>query len=104
MNRVSDGKNIAAALFGEVPKAKATGGHRVNPQKLLEPLEGPASVVRSFCTGCGNYLELSWDRTKALAEKAKIELPPSLEKWYFETESCGLCDGKGERVFLKPIQ
>ena len=96
--------NPAEAFLGKVRKAKATGGHQVDPNQLLPKLEGTASVVRSFCTGCGNYLELSQVKAEKLATSAKITLPPNLEGWYFETESCRLCDGKGDGVFLKSLQ
>jgi hypothetical protein len=102
-------QRIKAELFGTVRRAKATGGHAVKRENLLEPLDGPLqnppvpTVMHSFCVGCGFYLEITQERAEELAEMAGIILPYSLHGYYFETHSCSLCDSTNPLVTLKKI-
>jgi hypothetical protein len=97
-------REIAESLFGAVLKAKATGAHEPDRNRLLQLLEGPGSVIHSFCEGCGYYSEFNREGAEILAKMAGVELPISLDGFYFETRRCSLCDGKDETVSLKRIK
>lgn len=90
-------------LVGIVPKVKATGGHKVDIEKIKAPMEETGSVIHSFCEGCGYTLEITQAGAEKLARMAKVELPSSLEGRYFVTKCCDLCDGTDLAIRLEKI-
>ncbi|PKK82713.1 MAG: hypothetical protein CVT49_12310 [candidate division Zixibacteria bacterium HGW-Zixibacteria-1] len=103
MNDDERDRELARSLFGSVGKAKATGGHVPDRNKLLQPLEHPKSVIHSFCTGCGLYLERFMISAEDRAGAANIPIPDNLDGYYMETESCSLCDSRDPLVVFKKI-
>ena len=103
MNQRDEDRELAASLFGTVGKAKATGGHVPDRAELTQPLEHPKSVIHSFCTGCGMYLEHFMKSVDRLAAEAELEIPGNLDGYYIETASCDLCDGTDKTIAFKKI-
>jgi hypothetical protein len=103
MNDQTDGE-IKAGLLGAVVPIHATGNYIPDPARLAAPLEGPGSVLRSFCTGCGQYYELTAEGVQILAEPNSFSLDASLEGGQFlQVASCSQCDGVDPTVELKSI-
>ncbi|MFA6525349.1 MAG: hypothetical protein WCT33_03735 [Patescibacteria group bacterium] len=103
MNDQTDG-DVKAGFLGAVVPIHATGDHTPDPARLAAPLEGPGSIMRSFCTGCGQYYELTESGVQQLAESSDISLGASLEGAQFlQVASCSQCDGDDPAVELKPI-
>lgn len=91
-------------LFGGIVKRPATGGHTPDDISLRKPLEDPEAVVRSFCTGCGSYLELSQNGVEILERKFSIQHPENLKGHYVLADRCISCADNFENVVLKPIE
>ncbi|MFA6272263.1 MAG: hypothetical protein WC693_04120 [Patescibacteria group bacterium] len=103
MNDQTD-DSVKAGLLGAVVPIHATGDHTPDPARLAVPLEGPGSVMRSFCTGCGQYYELTAAGVEQIAESSDISLGTSLEGAQFlQVASCSQCDGIDSTVKLIPI-
>jgi hypothetical protein len=93
-------RKIIAALLGEVTKPKATGGFVITPDVLDVPLQYEGSVVRCFCLGCGESVELIPLGAEALAKRAKAPVPSSWEGYYFTVKRCIVCERKFRYVVL----
>lgn len=95
-------------LIGEVEKAKATGGFTPDHERLGLSMS-PGYVIRSFCTGCGNYLELSERAVQQLegsapSDTATVHVATILQgRHYVATASCSLCDGTDETVTIHQL-
>jgi hypothetical protein len=105
MSRPTDNAEaVKAKLVGSTTLLKATGDHIPAPARLQAPLEGPGSVVPSFCTGCGQYYELTDAGARQLAESDGLgRFPDSLEGQFFQVASCSQCDGQSPAVQLRRI-
>jgi len=90
-------------LLGVTGLAKATGGFAPNYIRLQEPLEGPESVVYSFCTGCGNLLELTQKGFELLSADIDQPITDDLSNIFFQTASCSCCDGTDKEVSIRKI-
>ena len=99
----NDDATVKAELVGSTVPVRATGNHTPDPAQLQAPLEGPNSIVQSFCTGCGQYYELTDAGARQLAGSNSLSLPASLEGQFFQVASCSQCDGSDLTVELKPI-
>lgn len=98
-----DGKNKTSAdLFGITKRIKAIGNCVVNPADLSAPLE-KKWTSQLFCKGCGTLVGVNEEFAILLAKDANQRFPEYPEKFYFETERCGLCDGKGDNIKMFPI-
>lgn len=97
-------KVYKAALIGATDIAKATGGHQPNLVRLQAPFERPNSVIYSFCTGCGNTLELTQEGVGKIAAVINQQLPDNLSTIYFQTASCSCCDGTDKDVSVVVMQ
>lgn len=80
-------------LLGAVEKPARTGDHMPDKVELSAPC-ARGGVVRTFCTGCGNTLEIIPNGGRLLAEKSgnPISDIEELRGKFFEVESCFYCD------------
>ncbi len=90
-------------MLGKTGIAKAIGGFKPNYIRLQEPLEGPESVMYSFCTGCGNILEQTQKGVELLSADIDQQLPDNLSDVFFQTASCSCCDGTNKAVSIVEI-
>jgi len=93
---------LTARVLGSMKMPEATGGFKADKELLLQPLHEDG-VVRAFCSGCGNCLEIHEKGAMVLAKLAKAEVPVSWEGCYFEAERCQLCADQYQGVALKKI-
>lgn len=103
MTKPSDGNTVKAELLGATVPVESTGNHTPDPARLETPLEGPGSVVRSFCTGCGQYYELTSEGAQQIVQWDDVKIPEDLEGNFLKTASCSQCDGIDPTVELKTI-
>jgi len=103
MTHDDNSQEIKKSFFGQVKKIEATGGHTPDLGRLQKPLEGPDSVVRLFCTGCGTYVELTQRGAEIMVRPTNVSLPASLEGNYLKTASCSACDGDDPTVTIEII-
>jgi len=97
-------KKIAESLFGRVKKNKASGGHIVDPEKILSPFEHPDAVIHQFCRGCGVTMEVPKKVAEREADIARFELPSDIEKgMYFESKGCEICNEEDKSVKIKKL-
>ena len=95
---------IAARLFGQVRRIKATGQHAVDPGSILEDFESEEGVMYYFCKGCGLVFEVNRKVAEDLAALAGIPLPVTIDRdTYFEGEGCEVCDGDRSIVQLRRL-
>lgn len=89
--------------FGEVTNMPSGKNHDFKPdkEKLKAPLSEGAGV-RTFCTYCGNYHEMTVDSLTKLISYFDIEIDPS--KHYLETTLCYLCDSEEIGMVVKNIE
>jgi len=99
---LNDGIN-KGDMFGVTGVAEATGGFEPNLIRLQEPLEGSKSVCYSFCTGCGNVLELTQKGVELLSDHVDQQIPDDLSNIFFQTASCSCCDGTDKKVSIRII-
>lgn len=95
-------RDIKAKFFGQIRKASAPGGFKADISQLTKPLERK-NVVRNFCTGCGNYLQITPEGARVLAKKAGFSDLKSFEGVYFQSEKCLHCDDDITSVTIMPI-
>ena len=103
MSKNSENDSIKAELWGTTRPIEATGSHIPDPARLQTSMDGPESIIRSFCSGCGQYYELSDSGVRELAEPITLDLPDSLDGYYFQVASCSQCDGNDLTVRIKSI-
>ena len=93
------------SLLGEIQAGKipCTGGNVPDPQKLNEPVEGPASAMQAFCAGCGTHFEASKATAEAFFKIAagNPAKPFSLQDYYLEFSSCNNCSGKNGEISVE---
>lgn len=95
-------RQIKAKHLGSIKKVFASGGFQADISKLTEPL-AKDNVVRNFCTGCGNYLQIIEEGARVLAKKAGFSDLKSFENVYFKSERCLYCDNDITGVVMMPI-
>ena len=104
MTKQPDGENaVKAELLGTTVPVEATGNHTPDPARLDAPLEGPGSVVRSFCIGCGQYYELNAEGAQQIIQSDDVNIPSDLEGNFLRTASCSQCNSTDLAVELVPI-
>ncbi|MFA6770479.1 MAG: hypothetical protein WCR71_04830 [Bacteroidales bacterium] len=89
--------------FGEVTEMPLEKNHDFKPdkEKLKAPLSEGAGV-RSFCTYCGRYHEMTAHSLEELTSIFDIEVSP--DKHYLETTLCYLCDSERIGMVVKNIE
>jgi hypothetical protein len=102
-NQPDDGNAVKAELLGSTVPVQATGDHVPDPARLKQPLEGPGSIVRSFCIGCGQYYELTAEGAQQIIQWDDVTIPDDLKGNFLRTASCSQCDGIDPVVELVPI-
>jgi hypothetical protein len=103
MSTNSDSEEIKTELLGTIRPAEATGNHIPDPARLQTPMDGSESIIRSFCSACGQYYELSDSGVRKLAETINLDLPASFDGYYFQVASCSQCDGNDLTVKINSI-
>lgn len=61
-------------------------------KKLLKPLEWEKGIMRAFFEGCGATLEIKRKLAETYGTVTNVELPNSLNNFYFKNRGCGLRD------------
>lgn len=89
MSKNSD--DFKERLFGGIQLLPSPGGFQPDLAKLAEELEGENSVVRFFCSGCGQDVEYDQIGASALCGVAKISELDSYKGKFFAAKSCVLC-------------
>ncbi|MBU1951538.1 hypothetical protein KJ733_01345 [Patescibacteria group bacterium] len=103
MTKQPDGEAVKAELLGTTVPIHATGKHVVDPARLQEALGKSDSAIRLFCTGCGQYYELSAEDALPLIPEDDV-WPEDLEGKFLNAASCSQCDGSDPTVVLVPIR
>lgn len=91
-----------AVLFGSIKRIRATGGHRVNPEKIQSyELERELDAVSHVhCVGCGLHLQVETRRFHELVGEDKTPQPNT---FYIEVMGCSYCDAEPKTGTLKKI-
>jgi hypothetical protein len=85
--------SLAEAYFGPVKALEVTGNFKPEPERLLESLEGPNSVIHLFCRGCGSVTELSQKGLETCLNMENKPIPPVIEqRMYLCSDGCIVCE------------
>lgn len=103
MKKEEEDRKLAEDLFGSTGRIRTTGGHRIEFETILMPLEWDQAVIRAFCEDCGIYVELNEEIAKRYAYSADIKFPENPKEYYFHTKGCALCDSPNAEVKLVPL-
>lgn len=79
-------------FFGTVMLRPAPGDFQLSQIELRRPLEGPRSVARLFCEGCGLLREITDEWIPAAEKEFNVNGPQDMSKYYVHVQRCIACD------------
>lgn len=91
-------------LLGCVNPLSVGGGKEPDMAELASPFKYSGAIIKTFCTECGNILEIeNIDGLADLAYKAGIVGGNDLKSKYFKVNKCLFCSHGFAEVELKEI-
>jgi len=96
--------DLADRLLGSTVKRTVVGNLEPDDISIRKPLKDPDAFIRTFCTGCGEYLEITKRGAEIEAQDHHFELPTDPSGYYLETSRCLYCDDDFSGTVLKKIE
>jgi len=96
--------DLKKQLLGEIEKNQATGNHEPDDISLRKSLKDPDAFIRTFCTGCGEYIEITKRGAEIEAQNHQFDLPTNPSQYYLEVTRCLACDSDFAGTVLKRIE
>jgi len=87
-----DEHTLKAQLLGTMKPRPVTGAFQPNREELFQSLEGPDSIVRGFCQGCGMLFEITTEGKQIFQEDFSVRIPDNPGEHYVHFSRCLLCD------------